>query len=242
MNCFYSKKIQHSVKTSTLVFHIVLGSLQLLLFPQLTAAQEIQGGCGTLKAPGRYGPFDYRPDKFSAEAANVSYKGALYVVESSHFTPIVEAVIRGSTSTTAGGDLNYTLHVFPNHHRALISMVKLGEKEKTNKPIQTSHSIDCWFYRAIAMAPDDNVVRMLFANYLNKNARPNEAVQQLNIAAQQAGDNALTYNNIGLIYFNMKSYDQARIYAHKAYALGLPNPALRDQLKSAGQWSEQVPM
>jgi len=159
------------------------------------------------------------------------------MVQNSHFTPEVENLIRGQ-SGYIGGDLSYTLNAFPNHHRALMAMVALGEKEKTNQPAHSDHSVECWFQRAIAWAPDDNIVRMIFARYLAKANRANEAEQQLGVAASQAGDNAFTHNNLGLIYFDMKDYEKALFHAHKAYELGLGIPTLREQLKSVGKWSE----
>jgi len=67
-----------------------------------------------------------------------------------------------------------------------------------------------------------------------------EADEQLAVAASLAGDNPLTQNNVGLIYFDMKNYEKALIHAHKAYQLGLRMPALPDRLKSVGKWTEPI--
>jgi Flp pilus assembly protein TadD len=117
-------------------------------------------------------------------------------------------------------------------------MVALGEKERTSKPVGSHYSIECWFRRAVKFRPDDNIVRMLYAQYLFKAKRENEADQELGVAASQAGDNAFTQNNIGLIYFDMKNYEKALVHAHKAYGLGFGSPTLRNQLRSVGKWSE----
>lgn len=215
---------------------LLLGFCLLLVSPGIALAQEVPGGCGSLRAG--FGPFDYRPGRYIPESTYGSHKALLSIVEGTHFTPTVEALISGNTSQTAGGDLNYTLHAFPNHHRALIAMVALGEKEKTSKPYQSRYSVECWFQRALAWRPDDSIVRMIYARYLYKAMRANEAEQQLSVAASQAGDNAFTHHNIGLIYFDMKNYEKALIHAHKAYELGLGIPTLREQLKSVGKWSE----
>lgn len=219
----------------------LLFTLPLLLCGQLVWAQSqatLPSACGTLYAPGQYGPFDYRPDRYIPETTYGSHRAQLRIVESAHFTPEVEALLRGKTSTRPGGDISYTLHAFPNHHRALIAMVALGKKEKTTQPSGTPYSVECWFSRATAWRPDDTIVRMIYADYLAKAMRASDAVQQLSVAASQAGDNAFTHNNIGLIYFDMKNYEKALIHAHKAYELGLGIPTLREQLKSVGKWSE----
>ena len=53
-----------------------------------------------------------------------------------------------------------------------------------------------------------------------------------------AGDNPFTHYNVGLIYFDLKNFDQALAQAHKAYGLGFVQPQLRDQLKQVGKWKD----
>ncbi len=208
-------------------------------FPEPVHAQEVPGGCGSLART--WGPFDYRPDRYIPENTYRSHKALLGIVERAHFTPDVEMLTRGKTGAMPGGDISYTLGVFPNHHRALMAMAALGDKEKTDKPSGASFTVDCHFRRAVAWRPDDNIVHMLYARYLAKTKRIDEAEQQLGIAASQAGDNPMTHNNLGLIYFDMKNYGQALVHAHKAYALGLGMPNLRQQLQSVGKWEEPEP-
>lgn len=215
---------------------IFLGILLVLNSPILAFSQEVQGGCGSLSQG--WGPFDYRPDRYIPENTYHSHRALLGIVEDNHFTPEIEALIRGKTSGTPGGDLSYTLGVFPNHHRALLAMAALGEKEKASKVIGAHYSVECYFRRAVTWRPDDNIVRMIYANYLSKAMRLSEAENQLSIVSNQAGDNAYTHNNIGLLYFGMKNYEKALVHAHKAYALGLGIPTLRERLKSVGKWSE----
>lgn len=213
---------------------LMLGLSLLASSPTLAETQVATVQCG---APTK--GHDYRPSKFKSNATFPSYHSLLDVVEKHHFTPEVEALVRAK-SGYIGGDLSYTLNAFPNHHRALISMIALGEKEKTNKPSHSDYSVECWFRRAIAFGPDDLIVRMIFARYLAKANRPTEAEDQLGFVASQAGDNAFTHNNIGLIYFDWKNYDKALVHAHMAYELGLGIPTLRDQLKKIGKWKESV--
>ena len=49
----------------------------------------------------------------------------------------------------------YTLNVFPNHHRALMALIKLAKKEKTNRPRDMGYTVECRFDRAERFAPND---------------------------------------------------------------------------------------
>ena len=182
-------------------------------------------GCGPIA--NAFGPFDYRTEKGNS----------LYLVESAHFTPAVEALIRGNAGYL-GGDLDYTLRAFPNHHRALMSVMRYGEKTKSPQPPNLRYTVECYFVRALQFKPDDTIARLIYATFLGKNARVPEALQQLEQVSKLAQDNAFTHYNTGLVYFDLKQYDRALEQAHKAYALGFPQPELRDQLKAAGKWKD----
>lgn len=227
----------HSLPNDLLVSALVFNAM-LLIVPVHAIAQTLPAGCGVLSATGRFGPYDYRPEGYVQENIYRSHKALLFIVENAHFTPEVESLIRGKTGAPPGNDIAYTLHAFPNHHRALLSVIALSEKERTPTPRGIPYPVECWFSRAIAFKPDDNIVRMIYASFLNRGNRNAEAEQQLSVVAGQADDNAFTYNNIGLIYFDMKNYEKALTYAHKAIGLGLGIPTLKDQLNSVGKWSE----
>lgn len=188
------------------------------------SAQPDSSTCGSLK--NGYGPYDYRVDHKQ-----------LPIVEEYHFTPEVEAVIRGK-SGSLGSDLDYTLRAFPNHHRALMAMVKLGEKLKASQAPGAQYSVECYFERAIRFRSDDAIARMIYATFLQKTRRDRDASAQLEVATTLAGDNAFTHYNIGLIYFDGKKYDEALVQAHRAYGLGISRPELREQLIAAGKWVE----
>lgn len=193
-------------------------------------AQSGGAGCGPLFSEGQYGPYDYRTDR-----------DKLPIVLGAHFTPEVEALIRGKTGTRPGTDIDYTLRAIPNNHRALLAMMRLGEKEKTSQPSGSRYSVQCWFERAITFRPDDAVVRMIYSSYLGKQGRLPEANAQLELATVHAKDNAFTHYNIGLHYFDLKNYDKALAQAHQAIALGFGQTALREQLQRVGKWSEPPP-
>ncbi|EGJ09792.1 hypothetical protein RBXJA2T_05663 [Rubrivivax benzoatilyticus JA2 = ATCC BAA-35] len=177
-----------------------------------------------------FGPFDYR----KADA------GTKQLVEGAHFTPGVESLTKPKTTTyaTMAGDVGYTLHVFPNHHRALMTMTRLGERHNSPQPPAAKFTIDCYYKRAVVYAPDDTVVRALYARYLFKQERRDEALQQLAAGAQQAGDNPLSHFNLGLVYFDIGDYDRAAEQALKARELGMPRTELIDRLKGVNKWVE----
>lgn len=189
-------------------------------------AQSDGGSCGLL-SNGNNGPFDYRTDR-----------DKYLIVTGAHFRPEVEMLIRGTTGEGPGGDLSYTLRAIPNNHRALIAMMRLGEKVKTPRPSGSQYTIECWFDRAVRFRPDDSIVRMIYSTYLNKNGRAPEATTQLEIATTYAKDSAFTHYNIGLHYFDLKNYEKALIQAHKAIELDFTQTALRDKLQSVGKWTE----
>lgn len=187
-------------------------------------AQVVGGNCGQLQ--NAYGPYDYRTDR-----------DKLPIVEGAHFTLEVEALVRGLTGYL-GGDIDYTLRAFPNHHRALLAMMRYGERTKTAQPPSARYTVDCYFQRAVRFKPDDTTARMLFATYLHKNGRTADANQQLEQTLALAGDNAFTHYNAGLVYLDFKNYPKALQQAHTAFALGFTRSELREALKAAGKWVE----
>jgi tetratricopeptide (TPR) repeat protein len=188
----------------------------------LLAATSIGYACGDL-ANG-YGPFDYRTDK-----------DKLKVVHEYHFSPDVE-LLRSGMSGHIGGDLDYILRAFPNHHRALRSLDMLGRKEKTEHPAGTRWSVECYYDRAIRFRKDDAMVRMLYGIYLVSRNRKNEGVEQLRAAESLGASGANFHYNLGLAYFELGQHDAALQHAKKAYDLGFPLPGLREKLKRAGKW------
>ena len=194
---------------------------------QMAMAQSVESECGSL-ANG-YGPYDYRTSKGQI----------LDMVEPFHFPPQVEMLIKGNAGYL-GGDIDYTLRAFPNHHRALMTVMRYGEKTKSAKPPNMRYSVACYFDRAIRFRPDDAIVRMIYSMYLAKNGQVPDAIQQLDIAANGAEgkENSFTHYNLGLNYFDLKEYDKSVVQAQKAYGLGFPQTALKDKLKSVGKWTQ----
>jgi tetratricopeptide (TPR) repeat protein len=189
-------------------------------------AQTVEVGCGSLD--NAYGPYDYR-----------TAKARLPIVERHHFTPQVEALIRGNTGSL-GSDLDYTLRAFPNHHRALIALMRASEKARSPQPYGLPRPVECYFDRALRFRPEDALTRMIYARFLVDKERAAEARQQLEAAKRAAGDNGFSQYNIGLIYLDLKDYPQALAQAHKAAALGFTQTGLKDKLKALGKWDEKA--
>ena len=140
--------------------------------------------------------------------------------------------------TNMAADVGYTLHVFPNHHRALVTMVRLGEKQQSLQPQGAKFTIDCYFQRAIQFRPDDTISRALYARYLGKQGRNAEAIQQLERATKEAKDSPVSHYNIGLLYLELAEYEAALAQAHRAKEFGNPKTELADKLRALGKWRE----
>lgn len=182
--------------------------------------------CGSLT--NAFGPFDYRKSQ-------TEFPKETYLVEMAHFTPEVENLIKGNSSYI-GGDLDYTLRAFPNHHRALASVAKLALKEKTPKDPNMHYSFTCYFERAMRFTPDDDGVFVVYGTYLYKRGDIAGATTQLKHALSLNPENPAANYNLGLIYINQNKPDEARVYAKKAEALDYPLHALKDRLTQAGKW------
>lgn len=202
-------------------------ALCLVAIHQNTLAQE--SICGSLR--NHFGPFDYR----TARPDDIQN------VESNHFTPRVENLIGGNKTVTPGGDMAYTLHVFPNHPRALMSLIKFAERKKSIRLPEMKYSVPCYFERAERFRPDDAWVKTLHGIYLLRSGKNVAAKEKLEQARDLAEDDANVHYNLGLAYFDLDEYEKALKAAHRAYALGFPLPGLHDMLQRIGKWRDPEP-
>ena len=194
-----------------------------LLASVASRAQVNASGCPDLGQP--FGDYLVDKDKVSLS-------------ERFHFTPEVENLVRGKSSEKIGADIDFMLSNYPNHHRALVAMMRLGEKLKTPQPPGARTSVECYFILALRFRRDDPVARMLYANFLARNGREPEAGAQLEWVRRAVPDDPLAQYNIGLIYLDMRNYAKALEQAHRARELGITRTDLSDRLKKAGQWKE----
>lgn len=181
--------------------------------------------CGEIK--NAFGPFDYR------KASELPQQIGL--VESAHFTQEVEQNIKGNSSYI-GGDLDYTLRAWPNHHRALASMSRQGILEKAVQVRGAKYPVDCYFLRAFEFTPDDGMTHAVYANHLFAHGKLDEALAEFKRAAEMEPKNPTINYNAGLAYLKTKDYDKALMHAQRAYALGFPLPGLKNRLMEAGKW------
>jgi hypothetical protein len=204
-------------------------AIALALAAAATGAPAQDNGCGS-PFENHFGPFDYR----SARRAD------LHLVERIHFTPGIESLTRPGTTTPGemAGDVTYTLHVFPNHHRALITMTRLADRHNTNRPPGARYSVECYFERAVMFRPDDNVARLLYAQYLGRTKRQAAGLDQVRQAIARASDSGLSHYNIGLVALELGDANLAIAQAHRARELGYTATDLEQRLRTAGKWQD----
>ncbi|MES2353847.1 MAG: hypothetical protein V4568_05450 [Pseudomonadota bacterium] len=199
-----------------------------MLIPAIAVAQV--GTCPD--HTGGYGPFDYTKSADVAEH--------LGVVEQFHFTPQVESLTRGA-SGTVGGDLDYTIRAFPNHHRALDALSKLSIKLKTVRPRGLNCSVEGYFERAVRFQDQDGALHMIYGLHLRRWKKIEEAKKHFELAAKLAPDDTNVLYNLGLVYADLNEWDKASGFAQKAYGGGFSLPGLKNKLVKAGKWKEPIP-
>lgn len=195
--------------------------LAFILFSPLTAWAV--SPCGTLR--NAYGPFDYTNPDHKREK--------LQIVEDHHFMPRIENLDSYLSRTYLFSNLNYTLRAFPNHYRALFSMMNAQLKFKKIRKIYT---MECYFERAIQFKGVDGRILMLRGYYRHKKGDLDKALTDYLQAVKLLPKSSEAFNNLGLLYFDMKNYAAAKQAAVRAYELGYPLPGLKNKLKKQGRW------
>lgn len=188
--------------------------------------ESLDGTTCTGGSARNFGPFDY-----------LIHKEQLPVVEYRHFTPRVEQLRGGETTSHAMGDVDYTLVRFPNHHRALYSAVRFSLDE-TEGLLRRDYPAECYLQRAIFFSPQDFVPYMLYGLYLHRLDKLGQSLEKYRAAEMLAPDDANLLYNMGLVYFDSGDVENAELYAHKAYQQGMALPGLRRKLQSVGRWKQ----
>jgi tetratricopeptide (TPR) repeat protein len=179
--------------------------------------------CGTLEGV----QHDYRvPDET-----------LLAQVNNRHFTDDVENGIRGSTGQL-GSDLEYTLVHFPNHYRALNTVLRVAPRFRNGVISGSNLPTECYFERAVRAFPDDSTAWLMYARYQFSMGKESQAQTMLNKAVELSPEDPTINYNLGLLLARQKKYDEALPYAHKAYAQNFPLPGLKQYLVKAGKWVE----
>jgi hypothetical protein len=180
-----------------------------------------------------YGPFDYR----KYVNARPGIETPLRIVERVHFTPKVESLASGSTSSMGPeGDLDYTLRACPNHHRALRSVIEWAttgiDGTSRQPPLKTPP--ECYLQRAMAYQPQDPSIPLLYGIYLHRLNRYEQAKAMYEQALRLQPNSSEAHYNLGLLLTDMEDYGSARKHADLAYRAGYPLPGLRNRLEQVG--------
>lgn len=184
--------------------------------------------CGQLA--NAYGPFDYRKERGKA----------LAIVDSHHFNSDVSSLRKGQ-SGSLGSDLDYVLRASPNHHAALATISEWGVRLKTKEPPTLPRSIDCYFERASRFQPDDHLVRLLYASFLQRMNMKADALSILAPLEKLQDLHAFTHQNLGMLLLDLGETERALVHAWKSQELGWTRPGLKERLEKAGQWREPPP-
>ncbi|MGD2081966.1 MAG: tetratricopeptide repeat protein [Chromatiales bacterium] len=176
--------------------------------------------------PQGYGPFDYTTPHGREHLA---------VVERTHFTKGIRT-LRSTHGASFIDNIDYTLRAFPNHHKALQTLIALDADKKKwgSRERATFPPVECYFQRAIGFRSKDPTVRALFGIYLHKKGRLEEAVRQYQAAAEISPRNPEIHYNLGLALVGLKRYSEALSHAEEAYEGGYPLPGLKNKLERAG--------
>lgn len=192
-----------------------------------SAAASAENYCGDLT--NHFGPFDYRK---RAEFAH-----ELYLVESTHFKPVIENGIKGRSGSLAS-EIDYTLRAFPNHIRALAALDRIDLRGKSvNSGMESArYPVECYFERAVRFAPDDGEARAAYGSFLFARGKLDASLKMFIEAERLSPDDAGINYNLALVYVRTKDYAKANLYGRKAYKLGYPLQGLKNQLIAAGKW------
>lgn len=184
---------------------------------------------------GGYGPFDYH-DPENKVPTGADPMGRIRRVENVHFRPETEFLQVRNVERLAS-DIQYTLNIFPNHYRALLSLSRLELKLGGRLPANSNgRGPECRFEYAFNFKPDDPYVLMAYGMHNHLRKRYAEALDAYRQAEAMGIDETQFFYNFGLLQFERGDYEQAMAYAKKAYDRGFQLPGLRNKLQSVGKW------
>lgn len=193
-------------------------------------------GKGCIYLPQGVGPFDYTT--LTKEDSAPGHR--LGIVENAHFTAEVENLISGKTSgANPSGDLHYTLNAWPNHHRALLSVIRFQLNINNNlTPHKLSTPPECYLQRAINFSPADAITYSLYGYYLHKIGQQEKAAIYYKKALTLDPDNTKFAYSFSLVLIDLKRYKDAVKYAKIAYQNPKTPTGLKQKLEKSGFWYE----
>jgi hypothetical protein len=178
--------------------------------------------CGELS--NAVGPFDVR----------TVTPHMLNLVETYHYFPEIQRL--EGHRFAVGDNLDYTLRAIPNHPGALRTISRFSVLVGKPQVPGARRTVDCYFARAIELAPDDPAPHMIYGVHLLKMTKVQGAIDELKRATELGSQDPNIDYNLGLAYVELRQYDKAKEHAKLAYARDFPLPGLRDKLTKAGQW------
>lgn len=178
--------------------------------------------------PTVFGPYDYNDRD--------TYYKELGLVEGAHFNYKVEQLQEGALSKhNLYGDIDYTLRAFPNHHRALNTIIRFRMLHGSYQRADLQQP-ECYLQRALNFAPEDATTHMLYAMYMHKLDRFDDALSKYEKALSLSPNNIEIQYNLALLLTEMKRFEEAKKYAVNVYAKKYPLQGLKKKLKAAGHW------
>lgn len=193
-----------------------------------------------------HGPFDYFD--INDPSDKLWQEGRLWEIDKVHYgkgkSSLAEKPLNGINLRQAASEFNYTLRAIPNHPYALYSTIDLEMAvreyvQKLQIPRLSFGDIvppECYLQRALVFRPKQAHVPLLFGLYLHKLGLREQALRYYKQSVELEPKNAETHYNMGLLYFDMRDYNNAKIHARQAYQFGYPLPGLRKKLAGVGQW------
>ena len=177
-----------------------------------------------------FGPYDY-----TRRLANPK---ELWVVEYYHFTANDENLIETPGRSVEGG-LNYTLRAWPNHAKALMSIIRFQlEINKKLRAGKLTTPPECYLQRAIHFSPKDITSYSLYGYYLKKLGRLEEAATFYEKAIKINPENSKIAYSYGSLLIDLKRYDEAVNYAKIAYRNPHAPKELKQKLEKLDAWKE----
>lgn len=188
--------------------------------------------CNGLRAG--FGPYDYLDRNRLTQQ--------LRLVEGAHFDVNVETLSGGAKSGTGNPlpDLEYTLRAFPNHHRALNTVITYDLRKNKTFTSKRLSPAECYLQRAINFSPKDANAHMLYAIFLHRGLRYTDAMKEYEAAQKLSPNNPQVMYNYSLLLVDLKRYEEARSHAVNLYAQGFPLQGLKKRLQAAGHWDKQA--
>jgi len=175
------------------------------------------------------GPWDY--------SSPIDRRKNLSTVERRHFTNRVENLISGESTNEVMDDLAYTLNKFPNHYRALHSVIRYDSQLNGVLPKVPKYpfpqTVECYFERAFQFKDNDPYLYQLYGIYLYKNNDFKEAKKHF-LKSESIKPSAEAHYNLGLVYFELDDLENSKRYAEKAYSQNFPMTGLKMKLQSKG--------